>query len=207
MLPLRLAFSVLLSFFLSPLLLVPAAFTISLARLRTRYNMSLTQERAPGLRAMPSGRASTASNDMARMGASTNSSSLERPHGRVRCLEVVAVEEERVSFRLSPSLTLREFPGTTPSLRFSYFVTELRRRRRNLAHLHIIEPRIRGTDDRVLDPDSKESSNLLGAIWEGKAWISKELIWSAWSSTCLQKNIQTIITAKCSILVSCQSSR
>ncbi|KAI9448666.1 NADH:flavin oxidoreductase/NADH oxidase [Russula earlei] len=92
-------------------------------------------------------------------------------------LEVVAavgaaVGEERVGLRLSPWLTYHETPGSDPIPTFSYLVTELRRRHPNFAYLHVIEPRVSVVDDRVLDPESKESNDFLRDIWAGKLWIS-----------------------------------
>ena len=67
---------------------------------------------------------------------------------------------------------MAEVPGNDPIPTFSYFVTELRRRFPNFGYLHVIEPRIRGVDDRVLAADSTESNDFLRAIWTDKLWIS-----------------------------------
>ncbi len=60
-------------------------------------------------------------------------------------------------------------PGNNPVPVFSYLVEELRRRHPNFGYLHVIEPRVRGSVDRVVE---KESNDFLRAIWAGKPWVS-----------------------------------
>ena len=52
---------------------------------------------------------------------------------------------------------------------FSYLVAELRRRHPNFGYLHVVEPRVQGLLDRVVD---WESNNFLQAFWAGKLWIA-----------------------------------
>jgi NADPH2 dehydrogenase len=52
---------------------------------------------------------------------------------------------------------------------FSYLVAELRRRHPNFGYLHVVEPRVQGLLDRVVD---WESNDFLRAIWAGKLWIA-----------------------------------
>lgn len=46
---------------------------------------------------------------------------------------------------------------------FSYIVSQLRSLYPRFAYIHVVEPRISGSADRV--PESKESNDLLRSIW------------------------------------------
>jgi len=100
------------------------------------------------------------------------------PENRARfALEVVAavsaaVGEEHVGLRLSPWLTMYDIPGGSPIPTYSHLVSELRRRHPNFGYLHVIEPRVQGTGDRVDRAFEQESNDFLRKIWTGKPWIS-----------------------------------
>jgi NADPH2 dehydrogenase len=54
---------------------------------------------------------------------------------------------------------------------FSYLVSEAKRRHPNLLYLHVIEPRIGGTDD-VASSAFHESNDFIREIWAPKPLIS-----------------------------------
>ena len=60
-------------------------------------------------------------------------------------------------------------PGNKPIPVFSYLVKELRRRHANFGYLHVVEPRVKGVEDRSFEG---ESNDFLRTIWAGKPWIS-----------------------------------
>ena len=51
-------------------------------------------------------------------------------------------------------------------------MSELHKRHPNLAYLHVIEPRVQGTGDRIEAAREVESNDFLRAIWNDKPWIS-----------------------------------
>jgi NADPH2 dehydrogenase len=51
-------------------------------------------------------------------------------------------------------------------------VSELHKRHPNLAYLHVIEPRVMGTGDRIEGARAAESNDFLREIWNDKPWIS-----------------------------------
>lgn len=63
---------------------------------------------------------------------------------------------ERVGVRLSPSSTFQDMNDSNPEALFNYVVTQLNQF--NLAYLHIVEPRIKGSHD-----DFSDKEVLLGA--------------------------------------------
>lgn len=63
-------------------------------------------------------------------------------------------------------------PGGNPVPTYSYLVSELRKRHPNFGYLHVIEPRVRGTGDRVDGAFKTESNDFLRTIWDEKLWIS-----------------------------------
>jgi NADPH2 dehydrogenase len=59
-----------------------------------------------------------------------------------------------------------------PIPQFSHFVTELKKAHPNLAYLHIVEPRVAGSDD--LDPEKYQgkSNDFIRKIWSPLPLIS-----------------------------------
>jgi NADPH2 dehydrogenase len=77
-----------------------------------------------------------------------------------------------VTFSALLTFIRTDTPGGSPIPTYSYLVSELRRRHPNFGYLHVIEPRVQGTGDRVDRAFEQESNDFLRKIWTGKLWIS-----------------------------------
>ncbi|KAG2135251.1 NADH:flavin oxidoreductase/NADH oxidase [Suillus clintonianus] len=82
---------------------------------------------------------------------------------------VKEVGAERVGIRLSPWSPFQDMGSANPIPQFSYLVRELRKR--NLAYLHVTEPRVGGNID--VDAPPQSSNDFLRQIWceEGKSGV------------------------------------
>jgi NADPH2 dehydrogenase len=59
---------------------------------------------------------------------------------------------------------------TDPLPQFSHFVTALKERHPKLAYLHLVEPRISGSENRTVG--NHESNDILREIWQPLPYIS-----------------------------------
>ncbi|EIN03583.1 FMN-linked oxidoreductase [Punctularia strigosozonata HHB-11173 SS5] len=94
-------------------------------------------------------------------------------------LEVVdavarAIGAEKVGYRVSPWSPFQDMRMPDPIPQFSHLVSALRAAHPNLAYLHVVEPRITGSEDTAPAPDSNqvESNDFLREIWDGLPFIS-----------------------------------
>ncbi|RDB18129.1 putative inactive dehydrogenase EasA [Hypsizygus marmoreus] len=82
--------------------------------------------------------------------------------------KVVGVE--RTGVRLSPWSKFQDMGMADPIPQFTYFVTQLRIQYPTLAYLHVVEPRISGSVDRVAS--AHESNDFIRAIWKPLPYIT-----------------------------------
>ncbi|EIN03581.1 FMN-linked oxidoreductase [Punctularia strigosozonata HHB-11173 SS5] len=85
-----------------------------------------------------------------------------------------AIGAEKVGFRVSPWSPFQDMRMPDPIPQFSHLVSALRSAHPNLAYLHVVEPRISGSNDKdpsTYDP-TEESNDFLRKIWKGKPIIS-----------------------------------
>ncbi|KAK7024803.1 FMN-linked oxidoreductase [Favolaschia claudopus] len=84
-----------------------------------------------------------------------------------------AIGENKVGVRISPWSTFQGMLMDDPIPTFTYLVRTLRDEFPNLAYLHVIEPRISGTDQAALSSQNAHHSNdFIREIWKGKPLIS-----------------------------------
>ena len=55
---------------------------------------------------------------------------------------------------------------------FSYLVKEIGQRHTDLAYLHVIEPRVNGTEARDDEPGAGESNDFIRELWSPRPLIS-----------------------------------
>ena len=80
------------------------------------------------------------------------------------------VGEDRVGLRISPWNTWQGMRMENPKPTFAYFVSQARERFPDLAHLHVVEPRISGDADTA--HDRTDSNEFLREIWGDKVFIA-----------------------------------
>ncbi|KAK0499112.1 hypothetical protein EDD18DRAFT_62765 [Armillaria luteobubalina] len=85
---------------------------------------------------------------------------------------VDTVGAHRTAFRVSPWNTWQEMRMDDPIPTFSRLVTEIGQRHADLAYLHVIEPRVDGTDTRKDEPGANESNDFIRKLWAPKPLIS-----------------------------------
>ncbi|KAI9572320.1 hypothetical protein HD554DRAFT_2015787 [Boletus coccyginus] len=92
-------------------------------------------------------------------------------HGRTRFARelidavVGAVGQDRVGIRISPWSTYQDMGMPDPRPTFACLVTALRDKHPKLAYLHVIEPRVGGSEDITPHPDG--NNDFLREIWSG----------------------------------------
>ncbi|PSR72861.1 hypothetical protein PHLCEN_2v11274 [Hermanssonia centrifuga] len=89
-------------------------------------------------------------------------------------LEAISKEigQERTAIRLSPWGRFQEMRMDEANLRstFSYLVSEITKRFPNFAYLHVVEPRVEGSEDRTVQHG--EEIDFLRDIWGSRPFIS-----------------------------------
>ncbi|EKM53294.1 uncharacterized protein PHACADRAFT_98495 [Phanerochaete carnosa HHB-10118-sp] len=83
---------------------------------------------------------------------------------------VKAIGESKVGIRLSPWGTFNGMRMADPKPGFSHLVSEIARRWSSLAYIHLVEPRVDGSDDREVQEG--ESNDFLREIWGQRPFIS-----------------------------------
>ncbi|TFK62755.1 NADH:flavin oxidoreductase/NADH oxidase [Pluteus cervinus] len=91
-------------------------------------------------------------------------------------LEVVeavtkAVGEERTGIRISPWSMFQDMRMKDPIPQFTHYATQLKERFPKLAFLHVIEPRIDGSESREVGL-ANESNDFIREIWSPRTFIS-----------------------------------
>ncbi|KAK9472607.1 uncharacterized protein V1510DRAFT_394683 [Dipodascopsis tothii] len=76
-----------------------------------------------------------------------------------------AIGASKVAIRLSPFSAYQSMKMDDPMPTFTYVVEQLQAKFPGLAYLHMVEPRVSGSDDR--EPEDQESNDLIRAIWKG----------------------------------------
>ncbi|KAJ6541606.1 NADH:flavin oxidoreductase/NADH oxidase [Mycena capillaripes] len=86
---------------------------------------------------------------------------------------VKAVGQKKTALRLSPWGTWQdmEFNGGDPKPTYTYLVTQLRDRYPELAYLHVVEPRVNGSDTLAVVPEG-HSNDFIRKIWGKKPLVS-----------------------------------
>ncbi|KAL1712792.1 hypothetical protein EV715DRAFT_213011 [Schizophyllum commune] len=86
---------------------------------------------------------------------------------------VAAIGAKKVGIRLSPWNQFQEMRMEDPIPQFTYFVKELKARHPDFAYIHLVEPRVVGTENRdEKDIDPREQNDFLRDIWAPKPFIS-----------------------------------
>jgi len=83
---------------------------------------------------------------------------------------VAAIGASKTAIRLSPWSEWQGMRMADPIPTFSYYVSKLKER--NLAYIHVIEPRINGVDDAVKATSNSESNDVLRKIWGDRPYIA-----------------------------------
>ncbi|TFK62756.1 NADH:flavin oxidoreductase/NADH oxidase, partial [Pluteus cervinus] len=84
---------------------------------------------------------------------------------------VKAVGEERTGIRISPWSTFLDMRMKDPIPQFTHYATQLKERFPKLAYLHVVEPRIAGTETIKVEVPN-ESNDFLRKIWSPGVVIS-----------------------------------
>ncbi|KAI0826125.1 FMN-linked oxidoreductase [Irpex lacteus] len=77
---------------------------------------------------------------------------------------------EKTGIRLSPWGAFNDMRIPDPIPQFSYVVEQIAKRQPNLAFIHVVEPRVQGSEDR--DAPASESNDFIRAIWQPRPLIS-----------------------------------
>ncbi|KAK0234434.1 hypothetical protein EDD85DRAFT_774273 [Armillaria nabsnona] len=87
---------------------------------------------------------------------------------------VKAIGAEKTAIRLSPwGITVSEVRMKDPIPTFSYFVSQIKKEHPDLSYIHVVEPRIDGSETRNQEEYSSDSSNdFLRKIWAPKPYIA-----------------------------------
>ncbi|SJL17669.1 related to NADPH2 dehydrogenase chain OYE2 [Armillaria ostoyae] len=85
---------------------------------------------------------------------------------------VDAVGAHRTAFRVSPWNTWQEMRMEDPIPTFSYLVAKIGQHHADLAYLHVIEPRVNGTETREDVPGAGESNDFIRELWAPRLLIS-----------------------------------
>ncbi|KAK0463395.1 hypothetical protein IW261DRAFT_1554105 [Armillaria novae-zelandiae] len=85
---------------------------------------------------------------------------------------VDAVGAHRTAFWMSPWNTWQELRMDDPIPTFSYLMTEIRQHHGNLVYLHVIEPRVDGTEMKEGEPGADKSNNFIRKLWAPRPFIS-----------------------------------